>query len=829
MEHAVTKPAVNGRAGVKAHAAALPCRDCQHEKTGARARISAKTGVRAAVGGVDYAVGGWGAYEIVRRRERWEATGGRQNKARNYAHETYAGRTYIHADDAVASIVTSKKTPSALRRAAASLARALGALEDKLCEPDDDAVWECASAMQLREKKPAKPNSPTAHAIITIPPVTSADLRSFVDDPHQEADPLAMYELSDQVNTIMAAIGADPRQLPLPERSLIFPQLRENHRNLPMLPSRSVQVSDDEAVLRLESAVAPYVASIESLQAALAAQLDAAAAAVDAAVRRMRAVGGAAHEAHEASDGARRGAQRGSQSESQRGLTRGEELDAASKSPPLELLKLELPFGHQAFDWVLGEIKPTRNADGIYYGISNRDAPSRSTLLTPRNVAIATFMTSGRIYSWYILDSPEASYAIRASPRRGYAMKIDTDALIAWLQPRLYGEPPHKIHADEYVAHLRELGVSVHVEPRSRRGDVLRFSIMDFTTDAERERNIGALRALTRAEFCALDWTEYDRVAASESCNSAIEVAGDVEVNLETRAVSAPKLRTGVMWGVHTHNRSYVSFHTHPYARYQGSNAEPPSGTDALIALESSAFGKIAWSFVSAPEGTYVMRPSQALMESYLSNPQDVSESVRKIYEERMHNCAGDVETCAESAVRALEDAGFIAFIRGKPCAPLLSVPDLIPNWNRHRRAENLAEFGALSAMSAQDMSELDWRDVESRGENPSIRYPTWLTAGYSAGAVKPSGNGHMMDAVNEASSYPVGIPGPLFVVYFPDEHQFPEFVPHAALRAAKSNAELWAWMVFLGPTRLTLLRHHENGIETYGPVARPLPKKLSK
>jgi hypothetical protein len=51
-----------------------------------------------------------------------------------------------------------------------------------------------------------------------------------------------------------------------------------------------VPVGDDEAVLRLEAAVAPYVASVEGLQAALATRLDAAATAIDAALRRQAAL-----------------------------------------------------------------------------------------------------------------------------------------------------------------------------------------------------------------------------------------------------------------------------------------------------------------------------------------------------------------------------------------------------------------------------------------------------------------------------------------------------------------------------------------------------------
>src|SRR5262245_50419353 len=58
---------------------------------------------RAIVGGVDYAVGGWGEYEVDRRRARWEAT--RTGPSTFGAREAdrpaarYPGRTYVSADD----------------------------------------------------------------------------------------------------------------------------------------------------------------------------------------------------------------------------------------------------------------------------------------------------------------------------------------------------------------------------------------------------------------------------------------------------------------------------------------------------------------------------------------------------------------------------------------------------------------------------------------------------------------------------------------------------------------------------------------------------------
>jgi hypothetical protein len=271
------------------------------EASGAREGVDAggeagipPRGARAVVGGVEYTVGGWGAYEIARRRERWEATraGGHSRggvlggaaAAEGRPGREYAGRTYIHADDAVRSVLgggagpKSQRRAAPLQRAATRLADALARMEDRLCDPADDGVWECAPASALRGT-PGFGHRLAADAALhfTIPPLTSADLRAFAADPEQAADPDTLSDLGEDALSVAAAVG---------EPAPLMPALAA--RGLPPLPARAVPVSDDEAVLRLESAVAPYVATVEGLQAALATRLDATAAAVERALARKR-------------------------------------------------------------------------------------------------------------------------------------------------------------------------------------------------------------------------------------------------------------------------------------------------------------------------------------------------------------------------------------------------------------------------------------------------------------------------------------------------------------------------------------------------------------
>ncbi|MFA6165774.1 MAG: hypothetical protein WC700_04100 [Gemmatimonadaceae bacterium] len=196
----------------------------------------AQKSTRAVVGGVDYAVGGWGDYEIEKRRARF-ALGAPGASAR----ERYAGRARIGGADAVESILGAAPS-SALGRAAARLADTLGVLEERLC----DGARECLSSLDPGER------------YLTVPPVTSADLREFATE---GADADAMYDLSEDVTALVAAVT-----------KTVLPPLPPI--DFPPLPARIVPIGNEEGVLRLEAAVAPRVAAVEDLRAALATQLE---------------------------------------------------------------------------------------------------------------------------------------------------------------------------------------------------------------------------------------------------------------------------------------------------------------------------------------------------------------------------------------------------------------------------------------------------------------------------------------------------------------------------------------------------------------------------
>ena len=735
----------------------------------------------------------WGAYEIDRRAARWrEVRGGATTPPSDERPGSrYGGRTYIQADDAIRSLVGERIERSPLRLAANHLAEALGTLEDRLCDPSDDGTWECAS----------KPGA----AYLTIPAVTSADLRAFATDLDQMADPNTLRALSTDVMTAAAAIGTVLQPLPLGLTESLYEA------------ESPTRVGDDEAVLRLESSVAPRVASIEALQAALATQLDKAARAIGAAARRSAKGGAAKTKTPELKS---------------TGLSRGEEIDAAAASPQLlaPVLRAGLPWADYEtlpFNISNGQAVPTVGSDlgmlnALYLGIKNRSSPSRATLLSPENMAIAARETSGRKYAWIVFDSAEGCFAVRAAPQQGRIAVLDSDAVVAWLRPRLVGSPPHKIATADYLGHLRSRGLMIEEGPR--REAETRFDLSGMTTEAERAQTLAALRALTAADFTAFDWSAYDQVVGRAPCEQLVEVSGDAIIDLAARTVVAPKVRQGSMWSTYPHKRSYVTYHSHPSTRFRGSAPEEPSNADLLNTLDSCAANQLAWAFVTAPEGTYIIRPSQLLIEAYRKDWQQTQAMVNAIYP---RPCEDTPAVCVQSALSTMAEAGFVALFHDAPCLSLATTPDLANQMNRMRRGAFDAEFAALAAMPAVALLTADWAPAASVADfdaQPALsrNVMTWLSARLQNGVAMPTGEGHVLHSLEEL---PARVLGPLLVIFVPNDEQFPSAVPSAVVEAARQNAELWAWVVLLSPRRVTVLRVGAAGVEIHGPAVRRAEK----
>ncbi len=215
---------------------------------------------RAIVGGREFVLGGWGAYEADRRAALWEL------ESRPY--RSYYSAEVLGPDDAVRSLTGGSRgfESRALTSAAARLQLALGQLEDRYCI-GDDGFFLCAATARAR---PGPPES------LTIPPLTAADLRAFLEAPSVRSDPTELYELGMAAGAIAAESGAPLPDLPPPTADFA------EANSLSGALAQPVPIGDNEAVLRLEASVAPRIARLEALQAAVATRLDQAAVAIEA-------------------------------------------------------------------------------------------------------------------------------------------------------------------------------------------------------------------------------------------------------------------------------------------------------------------------------------------------------------------------------------------------------------------------------------------------------------------------------------------------------------------------------------------------------------------
>ena len=228
------------------------------------------------VGGAAYATGGWGQHECDCRQERYLASGGAATSygATSYGATVYGGRRWVGAADAVESIAAAawKRRP-ALRVALGRLAAALGRLEDELCAPDESGAWECFEAGD-------------GAATLTVPPLTSADVRAAAADPLLPASPELLRELDTAVRAAGAAYGllSGENAAKNAGESIITSEADEM-----LISSAPVDIGDDSAVFALEARALPRVRALEQVQAALAAHADAVAHAIESRGRSARA------------------------------------------------------------------------------------------------------------------------------------------------------------------------------------------------------------------------------------------------------------------------------------------------------------------------------------------------------------------------------------------------------------------------------------------------------------------------------------------------------------------------------------------------------------
>jgi hypothetical protein len=215
----------------------------------------------------------------------------------------------------------------------------------------------------------------------------------------------------------------------------------------------------------------------------------------------------------------------------------------------------------------------------------------------------------------------------------------------------------------------------------------------------------------------------------------------------------------------------------------------------------------------------------------YLNDYQYVIDKLWRIYEKHSSTCDGNVRQDIIQIIIGLWDAGFIAYFRDKPCVPLLDIPDNRPIWNNMNRQEIRKRYQESINIKSDILAKSNWDAVTYASTSPSMPTATaWLSAyvTYVGDNKNPhillNAPGHYFASAYDAKSYPRSTnnaPGPLFVVYYSSDSDFPSSVPNAAISALRTHSTTWSWMVFLSPVRIVVFRADENGVEIYGPVPR--------
>ena len=195
------------------------------------------------IGGVEFVVGGWGRYEITRRREEYEAT----KKYGGSIQSNYKTK-YIYPDDVVNSVLNSeRKTP--LRRAAIHLAESLKRAEDQLCGFNEDGSFDCVPFKSSKDH-------------FTLPPITSDNIKKFTEDIYNETDINTLNKLKDDVENISTSMKFADKKI------------KDLHSLGSSIASQRVNTQNIEDVLALEENMAPHIDLIEQMQIELVNKME---------------------------------------------------------------------------------------------------------------------------------------------------------------------------------------------------------------------------------------------------------------------------------------------------------------------------------------------------------------------------------------------------------------------------------------------------------------------------------------------------------------------------------------------------------------------------
>ena len=697
-----------------------------------------------------------------------------------------------------------KRSDEALVKATKNLSSVLRKIEERLCDGEFECLPFVASTKPLQ--KTIKYN--------IVPNLTSYDLEYVASNPAARTNNRDLEELSRAVFSLAAGSG--------------------NFDILPVssTPEEVIEIDDSQPnVAILERTHVPLAKNREGFNKALATQFNDTA---EALKTQIGIIGGAKNKTKTNIDQVKKRAQEVEK------ITRGAELAAAvAAGPPLELLDVPLPFeNNKVFDYKDGKIITHSNnpTDGVYYGIAHSNySYSRQTELKPLFLEWCANITSGQVYAWVVVNSSEGNYIIRASDTSGKLLNFNKNSIIKWMQSHLYGNPPHKIKVETYIDYLKKNGFEIY----SKTHDIIRFDLESMTTKQDRTAKIEQMAQMNQADFDALDWSEYDHLVSA--CNQPYEISGDV--GIENKKIKVYKIRKGIPYATYNYPRAYIDFHTHPSARYKGLRLEIPSFADLSIILQQNSRQVQAWSFITAPEGTYILRSSFHMRDNATENREKTNKHFYQIYES-LNDCSDSPEVCKKNIFRALRDSGFIVFFHDNPCLKLSNKP-IVP-WatglNLLSRADYKKDIAFTQKLTADDLASADWSQIDDILLHPLIDDISFCSARIEVSShdenqdenqdekqkrtninivlpITDAGIHGINDINSQIEWYNFPSTGPLFIIYFPVN--IPLHIPDAAFKAASRNQENWIWVIFLSPKQVLAIQANENGMLTHGPIDR--------
>jgi len=674
----------------------------------------------------------------------------RWNTSKDRPKIHYPNRTYISSMDVVQSVLSHHKQ---------SFSLSLEELSNEMKYIEDNMLSDLSTKNY-----------------INIPPLTSNDIKNINQiDTYNINNLLQLSKNIDKISSSLFSLKSKENKKENKKENIT------NFITSSVLPDDYVNVENDDEVIALEEKVVPYIEEMEKLQSEISLKINK----VIDSLRERKKEGG--------------------------NMTRGNEIDFYAKTPPKHIVDKGLPLsGNYYFKIVNGNVVTTTLNESIYYGICKyKDDKSRTTLLTPECLKFTSFYTSGRFYSWVIIDSPELCCAIRMNHSEGNIVEISADDILEWITPRLYGNPPHKIILKDYLKYLRKLGFIIY--EGEIRDTELRFDIKSMKNEATRKAEI---KKLSDINILELDWSDFDKKLSSLPCSFVQEISGDI--TLKNVKLLAPKIRNGNLWSSMPHNRSLLNFHSHPSYRYNGNHYEPPSEADLIFILSNCTSNILAWHFIISPEGTYIIRASELLKNIYSKNPHEILSHISNLYK---HRCSNSVVSCIKSIMKIINEIGFIAHFRYKPCIKLSEVPDILPLENQRNTKSFEINKVKLSQMIPQDILNLKWNNIINLMNSQLFSNISWvkIEVDIKKNIEFKIIESHIMYDIYDYNSYfPILFRCHILLIFFPDDSLFTPVIPSAAIRASYENRLECQWMIFLSTNNIILFRETDDGVEIY-------------